>query len=118
MSLKLRGILVLVVGSVLGLSLSLGGTYVAAQKSPAAADRSLEQARRFAEVMERVKRDYVEPITDEQLLESAIRGMVSDLDVHSQYLDARHNLREQARLLQGQLFVAGRLPVCDPGAAE
>ena len=88
MSLKLRGILVLVVGSVLGLGLSLGGTYVAAQKSPAAADRSLEQARRFAEVMERVKRDYVEPITDEQLLESAIRGMVSDLDMHSQYLDA------------------------------
>ena len=35
-----------------------------------------------------MKRDYVEPIDDAELLESAIRGMVSDLDAHSQYLDA------------------------------
>ncbi len=88
MSLKIRGILVLVIGSVLGLGLSLGGRFVASQEQPTAAERSLEQARLFAEVMERVKRDYVKPIADEELLESAIRGMVSDLDTHSQYLDA------------------------------
>lgn len=49
---------------------------------------SWEQARLFAEVLERVKRDYVEPVDDAVLLESAIRGMVADLDAHSQYLDA------------------------------
>jgi carboxyl-terminal processing protease len=38
--------------------------------------------------MERVKRDYVDPIDDAQLLESAVRGMVADLDRHSEYLDA------------------------------
>ena len=38
--------------------------------------------------MKRVKSDYVEPIDDSELLESAIRGMVSDLDPHSQFLDA------------------------------
>ena len=38
--------------------------------------------------MARVKRDYVEPLDDSELLESAIRGMVKDLDAHSQYLDA------------------------------
>ena len=42
----------------------------------------------LAEVMARVKRDYVEPIDDAVLLESAIRGMVADLDPHSEYLDA------------------------------
>jgi carboxyl-terminal processing protease len=41
-----------------------------------------------AEVMQRVKRDYVEPIDDSVLLDNAMRGMVGDLDPHSQYLDA------------------------------
>lgn len=89
MSLKIRVILVLVVGTVLGLGLSLGGNWVAARNVPTEAELALQQARLFAEVVERVKRDYVEPIDDEALLESAIRGMVSDLDIHSQYLDAR-----------------------------
>ena len=38
--------------------------------------------------MDRVKRDYVEPIDDAELLENAIRGMVGDLDRHSEFLDA------------------------------
>ena len=88
MSLKTRAILVLVVGTVMGLSLSLGGGMLASKQQPTAEDLKLEQARLFAEVMERVKSDYVEPIDDGELMESAIRGMVSDLDAHSQYLDA------------------------------
>ncbi len=89
MSLKTRGILVLVIGTVMGLGLSLGGSLAGSKATPPAADLTLEQARLFAEVMERVKRDYVEPLDDATLLESAIRGMVADLDAHSQYLDAR-----------------------------
>ena len=88
MSLKTRAILVLVVGTVMGLSLSMGGDYVASKQHPRSEDLALEQAHLFAEVMKRVKSDYVESIDDGELLESAIRGMVSDLDPHSQYLDA------------------------------
>ncbi len=88
MSLKTRAILVIVVGTVMGLSLSLGGGLLAANQAPPEEDLAWEQARLFAEVMERVKRDYVEPLDDATLLESAIRGMVADLDAHSQYLDA------------------------------
>lgn len=88
MSLKTRAILVLVIGSVMGLSLSLGGSLLAERQRPDNGELAYEQARLFAEVMDRVKRDYVEPIDDSVLLESAIRGMVSDLDAHSQYLDA------------------------------
>jgi len=88
MSLKTRGILVLVIGTILGLSLSLGGG-VFANRAPADTTRlSTEQARLLAEVMARVKQDYVEPIDDDRLFESAIRGMVADLDPHSQFLDA------------------------------
>ena len=89
MSLKVRAILVVVVGAVLGISLSVGGGLIGGGQPPDKEELAWEQARLFAEVLERVKRDYVEPINDAVLLESAIRGMVSDLDAHSQYLDAR-----------------------------
>ena len=88
MSLKVRAVLVVVIGLVLGLSLSVGGGLIGNDKAPDKEELAWEQARLFAEVLERVKRDYVEPIEDAELLESAIRGMVSDLDAHSQYLDA------------------------------
>ena len=88
MSLKTRGILVVVIGSILGLSLSLGGATLSSRSQPATTELSWEQARLFAEVMERVKREYVDPVDDAQLLESAVRGMVADLDRHSEYLDA------------------------------
>jgi carboxyl-terminal processing protease len=46
----------------------------------------LEELRMFAEVFGRIKSAYVESVTDEQLLEDAIRGMVAGLDPHSSYL--------------------------------
>ena len=88
MSLKVRAILVVVIGTVMGLSLSIGGGLLSGAEAPDEEALAWEQARLFAEVMERVKRDYVEPLDDSELLESAIRGMVNDLDAHSQYLDA------------------------------
>jgi len=87
MSLKTRAILVLVIGTVMGLSLSFGGGFLAQQR-PAEEGLALDKARLFAEVVERVKQDYLEPVDDSALLEAAIRGMVSDLDPHSQYLNA------------------------------
>ena len=88
MSLKTRGILVLVIGTILGLGLSFGGELLKLSAPDKPDDLTWEQARLFAEVMERIKQDYVEPIDDRALVESAIRGMVSDLDAHSEYLDA------------------------------
>ncbi|MBL8658830.1 MAG: S41 family peptidase [Rhodospirillales bacterium] len=43
----------------------------------------------FGDVFERVRADYVEPTTDEQLIEAAVNGMLSALDPHSSYLDAK-----------------------------
>jgi carboxyl-terminal processing protease len=40
-----------------------------------------------AEVMDRVRREYVTRIDDRQLVEGAIRGIVKELDQHSSYLD-------------------------------
>ena len=48
-----------------------------------------EDARLLAEVLERVKQEYVEPVDDSALIESAVRGMITDLDPHSQFLDSK-----------------------------
>ena len=67
MSLKTRGILVLVIGTIMGLSLSLGGGFVANRNALDHTELSWEQTRLIAEVMQRVRRDYVEPIGDQVL---------------------------------------------------
>ncbi len=43
----------------------------------------------FGDVMEKTKTSYVEEVTDKKLIESAINGMLSSLDPHSSYLDAK-----------------------------
>lgn len=40
----------------------------------------------FTEIFGRIKRDYVEEVSDKKLLEDAIKGMLSGLDPHSAYL--------------------------------
>lgn len=46
----------------------------------------LEQIKAFANVFMRIKHNYVVPVTDEELLEYAIEGMLHGLDPHSIYL--------------------------------
>src|SRR5690606_41791630 len=47
----------------------------------------LDELRTFAEVLDRIKAAYVEPVDDKTLLENAIEGMLSNLDPHSAYLE-------------------------------
>src|ERR1700689_4977820 len=44
----------------------------------------------FGEVFERVRADYVENVSDEQLIEAAINGMLTALDPHSSYMNAKN----------------------------
>ena len=87
MSVKVRTLLALAAGIALGLSLSLSRGVLADKE--ASTDEALpwEDARLLAEVLERVRQDYVESIDDHALMENAIRGMVSALDPHSAFLD-------------------------------
>ena len=43
----------------------------------------------FGDVFERVRADYVEEASDEKLIEAAVNGMLSSLDPHSGYLNAK-----------------------------
>jgi carboxyl-terminal processing protease len=58
----------------------------AATAPNAKAPLPLDELRTFAEVMDRIKAAYVEPVDDKTLLENAIKGMLSNLDPHSAYL--------------------------------
>jgi carboxyl-terminal processing protease len=90
---------VLTVGVVAGLSLSLGRPVQAERKvepepnSQSVADTTVtapvpwKDAKLLAEVLEHVRREYVERISDQELIEAAIRGMIADLDPHSAFLD-------------------------------
>ena len=48
-----------------------------------------EQLNLFGEVFERVRAAYVEPTKDDQLVEAAINGMLTSLDPHSSYMNAK-----------------------------
>jgi carboxyl-terminal processing protease len=43
----------------------------------------------FGDVFERVRADYVDPVPDKELVENAINGMLTGLDPHSNYMDAK-----------------------------
>ena len=87
MTTKSRHILLLGVGVSAGLLLGLAGGVLADKSAPPRSDLPWQDARMLADVLERVKHDYVNPVDDHQLLQAAIRGMVSSLDPYSAYLD-------------------------------
>jgi len=53
----------------------------------AVAATDYQQLQKFSQVMEMVRRSYVEEISDEKLIDGALAGMLSSLDPHSTYLD-------------------------------
>ena len=59
----------------------------------AAASNSTEtykQLNLFGEVFERVRAEYVDDVSDDSLVESAINGMLTSLDPHSNYLNPKN----------------------------
>jgi len=43
----------------------------------------------FGDVMQRVRAEYVDPVDDKELIENAINGMLTGLDPHSSYMNAK-----------------------------
>ena len=81
---KTRSATLVLVGTVVGASLTLGQTVFGART---ATDLPLDQMRTFTDVFSRIKSDYVEEVSDDELLEHAIRGMLNGLDPHSAFLN-------------------------------
>lgn len=88
MTTRMSTLLLLTAGLFAGFSLSLGPGVLADREPEAPETLPWQDARLLAEVLQRVKADYVDTVTDQQLLEAAVRGMVAGLDPHSAFLDA------------------------------
>ena len=84
---KARNVSWLAMGVSLGLSLGLARGVPADKPAALGKDLPWQDAHMLAEVLDRVEHDYVNPVDDHQLLQAAIRGMVSSLDPYSAYLD-------------------------------
>jgi carboxyl-terminal processing protease len=88
---KKKNILILSLGVVLGVCISIGGSVLAERENTVSLQKKVtlpyEDLRTFTEIFGRIKKDYVEPVSDKKLLEGAIRGMLTELDPHSSYLD-------------------------------
>ena len=59
------------------------------QSAFAAATDTYRQLNLFGDVFEKIRNDYVEKPDESKLIEAAINGMLSSLDPHSSYMDAK-----------------------------
>lgn len=75
----------LVTGIILGMGI-LGGA--SAEEPPK--KETMQVLDMFSNVFQMIRRDYVEEVEDEELIEAAIQGMLRSLDPHSVYLDDNH----------------------------
>ena len=62
-----------------------------AEKASSGSEKSelYQQLNLFGDVLERVRRDYVEPPDEKLLMENAINGMLASLDPHSSYMNPK-----------------------------
>ncbi len=83
------------------LGLVVSWSLTAPTPTEAANSETYRQLNLFGEIFERVRSDYVTEVEDEQLIEDAIRGMLSGLDPHSSYLTPR-NFQEMQIQTRGE----------------
>src|SRR5690606_17843441 len=93
---RIGGFSLVVIGALGGVLLSLGISALAQRAEPL----PLRELQQFANVFAAIKASYVEPLGDKELINDAIKGMFSDLDPHSAYLDAEA-FKEMENITQG-----------------
>jgi carboxyl-terminal processing protease len=74
------------VGVASGPTVGFLGRAVAQDQSHSEATQFLKV---FGDVFERVRSEYVDPVSDKDILENAINGMLTGLDPHSSYMNAK-----------------------------
>lgn len=86
---RIKNLALWVTSALAGGALTISLQALGSKEAPSSAPLPLDELRTFAEVFGRIKQDYVEPVEDKKLITDAIKGMVSSLDPHSDYLDAQ-----------------------------
>ncbi|WP_395665598.1 S41 family peptidase [Methylocella sp.] len=79
-------------GAVMGATVATVGTqtrFISEGMARAAASDTYRNLNLFGDVFEKIRSDYVEKPDEQKLVESAINGMLTSLDPHSSYMDAK-----------------------------
>jgi carboxyl-terminal processing protease len=84
-----------------GLAFGVSACVAVPSDAPAASSQTYRQLQLFGDVFERVRAEYVEEVTDEELIEAAISGMLTSLDPHSGYLPPK-NYRDMQVQTRGE----------------
>ncbi|UDL95700.1 S41 family peptidase [Lichenihabitans sp. PAMC28606] len=88
----MRKVTLMVAGAVLGAATATGVMHtslIASSPASAAASDTYRNLNLFGDVFEKIRTDYVEKPDEEKLVEAAINGMLTSLDPHSSYMDAK-----------------------------
>jgi carboxyl-terminal processing protease len=86
----MRKISLLILGAFFGAALTLLGTHVPmVEQARAAASDTYRSLNLFGDVFEKIRTDYVEKPDEQKLVEAAVSGMLTSLDPHSSYMDAK-----------------------------
>jgi len=71
--------------ALLGAGLALWSPSLSAKPQPEEDKEALQKLELFADVFARVRQQYVEDVSDKELIENALNGALSSLDPHSSY---------------------------------
>jgi carboxyl-terminal processing protease len=82
----MKKVALVALGAVAGFGIALSVLPEAKGASDMGAYQSLDL---FSNAFERVRANYVRPVQDSELVNAAIQGMVTSLDPHSSYMDAK-----------------------------
>jgi carboxyl-terminal processing protease len=96
----MRKVSLLMLGAALGaatVTLTTQTHFFSAQAARAAASDTYRNLNLFGDVFEKIRTDYVEKPDEAKLIEAAINGMLSSLDPHSSYMDAKSFLDMQVQ---------------------
>jgi len=88
----MRKVSLVFVGAMLGASAVVLGTQtrlLSESSARAAASDTYRSLNLFGDVFDKIRADYVEKPDEQKLVESAINGMLTSLDPHSSYMDAK-----------------------------
>ncbi len=88
----MRKVSLVVLGAVVGAGIvSIGSNpqYLMGGAARAAASDTYRNLNLFGDVFEKIRTDYVEKPDEQKLIEAAVNGMLTSLDPHSSYMDAK-----------------------------
>ncbi len=85
----LKKVALYTLGALSGVALSVSVQSMAAEKNTNKDALPVQSIRTMAEVYGQIKANYYQDKTDDELLENAVKGMVSGLDPHSEFMNKK-----------------------------